>query len=134
MRSGGFFYIQCSNCGQLNNVPYGSTYNKPWTREQKLFKVNTNLGVGNFIMVLMTLGTLIKLISTKFNLFSLKNIPVYIMLWFFFSCVIYFRRPKPTNFCPEYETFFSCFTSSWQNTNACLPIPSYHVMFPRRYL
>lgn len=35
-------------------------------------------------MVLMTLGTLIKLISTKFNLFSLKNIPVYIMLWFFF--------------------------------------------------
>lgn len=50
---GGYWYIQCSNCGQLNNVPYGSTYTKPSTRGQKIFTVNTKLGAGNFIMFLI---------------------------------------------------------------------------------
>lgn len=53
MGLGGYLYIQCSNCGQLNNVPYGSTYTKPSTRGQKIFTVNTKLGAGNFIMFLI---------------------------------------------------------------------------------
>ena len=46
MGLGGYLYVQCSNCGQLNTVPYGSTYSEPSTRGQQIFTVNTKFGAG----------------------------------------------------------------------------------------
>ena len=60
MGLGGYLYVQCSNCGQLNTVPYGSTYSEPSKRGQRIFTVNTKLGAGKCISLLFN-GNVYKL-------------------------------------------------------------------------
>lgn len=43
---GGYLYIQCSNCTELNRVPYGSTHSNSSDKGMPSFTVNTKLGTG----------------------------------------------------------------------------------------
>ena len=46
---GGFLFVQCSSCQDLNRVAYGSTHKtSPHCKGMPSFSVNTKLGAGNY--------------------------------------------------------------------------------------
>lgn len=56
---GGYIYVQCCSCLELNRVPYGSTHKEtPNNRGMPSFSVNTKLGAGEgfFILVVFNNG------------------------------------------------------------------------------